>query len=213
MDRMASICRAFLALLSVQPLHGPAPSNVNDLMNYKGADVLESSFRDALSGNTWWTKLWNELIIKGSGTVTLQPELDSLQQILDSENAQELSLSFLQQVAERLPYLKKNMRSGCTASFEKGTYKAVVRIASSLLGDKEKVVSGSYLEKLLAVLLLFRETPGVLQLLQKLEAYKKDRAVDLACFEVAEILKAGVKSCICIPPVPIHNPVAVAASR
>lgn len=194
MERMAFVCRALLALLSPQLLHGALPTHVHDLMNYKGGNVLECSFRDTLSDHAWWTKVWNDLIIKGSGTVTLQPELDSLEKRLDSEKSGTLSLGFLCEVADRLPYLKKNMRSGCTAMFEKGTYKAVVKVASSLLGDEQTAVSGTFLEKLMAVLLLFRDTPGVLPLIQKLEAYKKDRSVDLACFELAEILKAGVTS-------------------
>lgn len=136
----------------------------------------------------FWSRLYDDLVSKGVQTMTLQPELESL---LTKLEADKLEPDVLALATEKVPHFKKVMRQGCTADLEKVFYKKAVETAKSFMSG-EVSASGfglTYLENLTVGLQFFKDTPGVLQVVQKLESYKKKELTNLSSQEILLVLK------------------------
>ncbi|CAK9027019.1 Uncharacterized protein SCF082_LOCUS17742 [Durusdinium trenchii] len=163
-------------------------SDVNQLRKYRGQDVLTTTVRDCIGKEGFWSRLYDDLVSKGVQTMTLQPELESL---LTKLEADKLEPDVLALATEKVPHFKKVMRQGCTADLEKVFYKKAVETAKSFMSG-EVSASGfglTYLENLTVGLQFFKDTPGVLQVVQKLESYKKKELTNLSSQEILLVLK------------------------
>lgn len=184
MARIGVAARAFVALLSLTPSRSASAADVNQIVKYKGQELLECTLRDIISSNPFWSKLWDDLLLKGSANVAMAPELKGFTGAL--ENSQELEPRVLSQFIQRLPQLKKQMRAGSCASLEKLAYKRFVQMATNI---QESNASLGTIDLLTGGLMLFKDTPGVLQLIGKLETYRKENISLLASREVTVLCK------------------------
>ena len=185
MDQICSVVRAFLVLLSPVPVKNSQAKDATQARKYNGDSLFLSSVRDVLVQNDGWNKLYEDLVLRGASTITMQAELEDL---LTQFEEKAVNLAMLQSILARLPVLKKQTRSGATSSLEKVVYKKVVGVAN-MLGQCEGLTTG-FVTAIGKVLMMFKETPGVLQLLGKVEQYKKQHASELASEEVLAMLKS-----------------------
>lgn len=79
----------------------------------------------------------------------------------------------LAQAVARIPELKKQMRAGACSDIDKLMYKKLVLLAKGVFSKEETDVTLGLLESLISGLSMYKNTEGVLQLLQKLEQYQK----------------------------------------
>jgi len=185
MDQICSIVRAFLVLLTPVPVKNSQAKDATQARKYNGDSLFLCSVRDLLVQNDGWNKLYEDLVLRGASTITMQAELEDL---LTQFREKEVNLAMLQSILCRLPVLKKQTRSGATASLEKVVYKKVVAVAN-MLGQFEGLTT-SFVTAIGKVLMMFKETQGVLQLLGKVEQYKKQHGSELASEEVLAMLKS-----------------------
>ena len=171
MDFMKLCTRGLLSLLSAVPGHmGSNISDCNDLRKYTGTNLFMTTVRDAILQSDFWTRLYDDLVSKGTASMKLAPELASLTERLQASNVDEKVLAH---AVARIPELKKQMRAGACSDIDKLMYKKLVNLAQGVLKKEETDVTMGLLESLISGLCLFKSTEGVLQLLQKLEQYQK----------------------------------------
>lgn len=133
-----------------------------------------------------WLMLFDDLVAKGSSSITMAPELAELTTKLEETEPTKLTPEMLNLLATRIPVLKKSMRSGSTSGVEKLLYKRVVALAQEV--GKVDGMSVSLLDALQSGLSLFRETTGVLQLLSKLDVFRKEQLPALCSVEIRQQL-------------------------
>lgn len=185
MNRINIITKGLLAMLSVVPCkHGSTAADANILRSYTGNHLLEATVRDLIKGNKIWTSYFDDLVSKGAATITMGPELIEMSSKLEGED--HLSAQTLRQCASRLPVMKKAMRQGATQNAEKLLFKKVTLMAKEIEGTSG--LSLSLLDAVVEALNMFRETTGTLQLLSKVDAYRRQNLSSLSCMEVGKQL-------------------------
>ena len=106
---------------------------------------------------------------------------DYCKSLADGPNA-----DVLQSVVTDLPSMKASMRHGAVADLEKLLYKRLVEIAkNAVAGEPIGFDLGvTILDTILNGLRLFKDTAGVLQLVQKVEQFKKKELKNLSGLEI-----------------------------
>ena len=186
--RIKMVVHGLLGMLSLVPQNkGCTAADANKLKSYSGKDLLECSCRDILKSTKAWQALFDDLVSKGSSSITMAPELAELTELLEKTEPDQLDADLLSRCATRVPYLKKQMRQGSVSGLEKLLYKKAIMMAQEI--NKLDGLSLSVLDALHSVVSLFRETQGVLQLLSRLDSFRKDKMGSLSTAEVELQLK------------------------
>lgn len=182
MDVIKLCTRGLLTLLSVVPNHlGSSISDCNDLRKYNGSNLFMTRVRDTILETDFWTRLYDDLVSRGTASMKLAPELSLLTERLQASKVDEKTLA---QAVARIPEMKKQMRAGACSDIDKVLYKKLVSLSKGVLNKEETDVTMGVLETLISGLGLYKSTEGVLQLLQKLEQYQKKECKALAACEI-----------------------------
>ena len=130
----------------------------------------------------FWSRLYDDLLAKGAQTGILAPKVQEYCKSL----ADRPTAHVLQCVVEEVGSLKASMRHGAVADLEKVLYKRLVETARNILAGEAVGfdVGLSILETILTGLRYFKDTAGVLQLVQKVEQFKKKELKNLSGLEI-----------------------------
>ena len=193
MARISDLVRGLLALMSPVPGYKKSEAlHVNKLRKFDGKHLCESTIRDVVLNTAWWVRLNDDLVTRGTSSLTMAPELESLTKKLEEVKLETTGVkakyASVAEIFRRLPILKKNMRAGATQHLEKGFYKILISLGQSI--EDQEGLTASNVDNLCLALNLYKETAGVLQLVSKLEGYKRQNMVDLCAAEIGKELQA-----------------------
>lgn len=182
-ESMGRITICVKGLLSLVSVSFSDASSSHSLRSYDGECLFMMTLKDLLC-NPQWTRLFDDLVSKGSGTLLHTEELLKLEENMAKED---ISAEDFSACVTRLPILKRAMRAGSTSQLEKVLYKRLVTAGQRLIADQHEKPQMSLVSVVTNGLHLFRETQGVLQLIGKIDAWKQTNMVSLACSELAAI--------------------------
>ena len=188
---LGRIAKAICLLLTPFPKHG-CPADLQAAQAFKGTNVIMITFRDLLLKHPWWQKACNDLVNKGAATTLYQAKLSEFLQRLESN--EQLDAAFIKEVACELPQMKTKMRAGCTDALEKLFLAKLQKTCEEFLCGTSLTGSMGMLEAIASGLALFQQSKGVLQLSNKLMAYKENNLNKLACMELKELCSSYPES-------------------
>ena len=162
-NRVQAVYKAFRCLLS--PLHSADAPAVTELQKYKGGSAWEKLTSDIINHNDFYKRLWDDVLVKGAGTVSAMKTLTEWQQKLGGAE----HMDVLPSVVEELPKMRKQTRPGATAGVEDILHDKVIAVAKGLLDDGIQGRTLGFINMILKGLHLFADRSGVLALASKVE--------------------------------------------
>ena len=189
LERLRVLFLGLLALLAVTPGHlGCSVFHINALRSHKGGNSMEAWVRDVLTESEWWTRLYDDMIVKSAASTTLAPDLAAL--TADFSQDGHPTQDALAKAKKLLPNLRKSMRAGSTNELEKIMLKKLLVLAKEILAGeyKDKELSLGLVNSVYDCLGLHTQTNGVLQLIQKIDAWRHSQVSVLARQEIMALL-------------------------
>ena len=188
-DRIGASVRGLLAMACVIPNHkGSTAAHANAVRGYTGSSLLEATLRDIVASNSWWQRMYDDLVTKGAGSIAHSSELRDLTNALTE--AEQMDAALFRKCVAKLPVFKKQMRQGACADLEKVLYKQAVVVARELEANKTAEIGLSLCDSVIEALGVFKETPGVLQMIAKVEATKQANMSAMCAVEIKDLFKA-----------------------
>ena len=188
-ERIGANARGLLAMACVIPNHkGCTAAQANALRAYTGGSLLEATLRDIVASNSWWQRMYDDLVTKGAGSITHAKHLKDLTD--EVAQAQQVDAALFRKCVAALPIFKKNMRQGACADLEKILYKQAVVVARELEANKTVEIGLSLCDSVIEVLAVFKETPGVLQMISKMEGMKQANMSSMCAVEIKDLFQA-----------------------
>jgi len=176
-EKIRSVCKGFVCLLCPIPGHlGSSVKDASQLMTCKSpSGLVESMLVPVLQKLKEWNKLWDEVLAKGSATLTHGPEIEKMNQLLKGESEHGgLSEATLENILKRFPELKAATRPGAVSVLEDSFKTSLKTEAEKLLNS---IASGevdqtfSFLQMLVQGLGMFKDSTS-LNLVGRLEKSK-----------------------------------------
>ena len=180
LTRVIEVFKAFRCLLS--PLHSGDSRFVAQLLKYKGSDALESLVSGILKTHDYYSKLWDEVLVKGAASVANIPRLQEWAARLGTDDFNDV----LPTAVTELAGLRKQTRAGTTAVVEDALHDRLLSVAKAFIDDGGQGQTLGYINVILKGLHLFADKPGTLATAAKVEKAKTQAMAVLSVEELKQ---------------------------
>lgn len=184
-DRATMICKCIMCLISPTPgASGSKPVDVNGVLGYKGQNSVLVLLKDELKRKDW-TKLWDEVLAKYSGSQQLLPEV---QRVMNGLKEQPINPDVLAEVCGKIAAWKKACREGMLDELEQLLGRALHASGKEMLENDGKGATMHLLELIQKGLGLFLDKDSF-DLCSRLSKLQTKVGADLWLSDLLNILK------------------------
>ena len=170
------VCRAISTLVAAIPSEDTSISDVTDLKDSKSQSFVMTTIIDTLNKNTFWKKMYDELLSKGTASLEARPHMDELvtKLALLPSSGTCIPEEALFQITQVLPDWKKTCRPGFTLILEHALHQELLRTGELIKSEDAEVVNTmtmSYLDAVMNALGMFK-TPECFAMVAFLQKFK-----------------------------------------
>ena len=184
-SQMIRVASAVVALLSAKPRASCPASQVQELLQYRGESILLQSVREIFSGKAW-QQLWKEVLVKGSATEQLLPEIQAFEDAFVDPDFNDEQM--LVRDCDNLAIFRPKVRPRVLHGMETALVRILHRMAQQMLDKQGKETTMTLFDQVMKGLGLFSDKQS-LSLMGRLGKMESKIGFALVQEEIRSLLK------------------------